>query len=754
LNNFPQLIVRFRFAVLALVVALTAFFTFQLKYLEVDSNIVDALPETDTVVQRFRAVGESFGSNEIGLVIIQNDNNVFLPQTLAHIQQVTDTLSGMEGIIRVTSLTNLTNFNTTDDAFEVDDLISDWPKNEADAEALKNEITANAMVVGTIVSEDATAAVVLFNFESGSDIKATATLVRQKIEALNLPEEVYFAGSTFLTGYVADMIRTDMARLIPIAFLLISFILFISFRSARGVILPILTAALAILWAIGTFVALGLKLSMVSNNVPIIILAVGSAYAIHVVNRVNQSLESDASKAIIESLKMIAIPVVLTALTTMVGFLSFVLGAYLSMIRDFGLLAALGTIYSAALALVFIPALLSLFSKNHEREPETDIRERKPFMYRIFLKPIYQSVTLHPKRILAIWVALFGLGVIGVFQLQRSVSVADYFKKSHPANKADRVMEAKFGGSKPLFVVFKGDVQSPELLNGMKNLSTYLLASDYVTSAQSVADVVTRLYRALGGETDIPEEKAYVEQLWFMLGQQDLSQLITEDLDQALIIAKFNNYGQAHIEDFNAYVAEYLKAHPSESYTIEISGMPYVNQRLDQSLVRSQLTSLLVAIVLVVALVSLIFKSVIEGLYASIPIIATIAILYGVMGLTGIPLNVVTVLVASVAMGIGIDYAIHYISHFNDALKRGFELNNAVEEAVMISGKAILINFISVSAGFMVLVFSDLMPMVYFGVLIALSMLGSSMGALTLLPAALILGKKRKFRIHTKSENT
>jgi predicted RND superfamily exporter protein len=753
LNNFPQLIVRFRFAVLALVVALTAFFTFQLKYLEVDSNIVDALPETDTVVQRFRAVGESFGSNEIGLVIIQNDNNVFLPQTLAHIQQVTDTLSGMEGIIRVTSLTNLTNFNTTDDAFEVDDLISDWPKNEADAEALKNEITTYTMVVGTIVSEDATAAVVLFNFESGSDIKATATLVRQKIEALNLPEEVYFAGSTFLTGYVADMIRTDMARLIPIAFLLISFILFISFRSARGVILPILTAALAILWAIGTFVALGLKLSMVSNNVPIIILAVGSAYAIHVVNRVNQSLESDASKAIIESLKMIAIPVVLTALTTMVGFLSFVLGAYLSMIRDFGLLAALGTIYSAALALVFIPALLSLFSKNHEREPETDIRERRPFMYRIFLKPIYETVTLHPKRILAIWVALFGLGVIGVFQLQRSVSVADYFKKSHPANKADRVMEAKFGGSKPLFVVFKGDVQSPELLNGMKNLSTYLLASDYVTSAQSVADVVTRLYRALGGETDIPEEKAYVEQLWFMLGQQDLSQLITEDLDQALIIAKFNNYGQAHIEDFNAYVAEYLKAHPSESYTIEISGMPYVNQRLDQSLVRSQLTSLLVAIVLVVALVSLIFKSVIEGLYASIPIIATIAILYGVMGLTGIPLNVVTVLVASVAMGIGIDYAIHYISHFNDALKRGFELNNAVEEAVMISGKAILINFISVSAGFMVLVFSDLMPMVYFGVLIALSMLGSSMGALTLLPAALILGKKRKFRIHTKSEN-
>jgi predicted RND superfamily exporter protein len=181
--------------------------------------------------------------------------------------------------------------------------------------------------------------------------------------------------------------------------------------------------------------------------------------------------------------------------------------------------------------------------------------------------------------------------------------------------------------------------------------------------------------------------------------------------------------------------------------------MPYVNAQLDKSLVKSQLTSLIIAVILVIALVSLIFKSLLEGLYASVPIIATIAVLYGVMGLTGIPLNVVTVLVASVAMGIGIDYSIHYITHFNSALHREFELNNAVEEAIMISGKAILINFISVSAGFLILIFSDLMPMVYFGVLIALSMLGSSMGALTLLPAILLLGKRKRLLKEVRNQN-
>lgn len=187
----------------------------------------------------------------------------------------------------------------------------------------------------------------------------------------------------------------------------------------------------------------------------------------------------------------------------------------------------------------------------------------------------------------------------------------------------------------------------------------------------------------------------------------------------------------------------WFKAHTSDDYTVEITGMPFVNEQLDKSLIRSQLASLAIAIVLVIALVSLMFSSFIKGLYASLPIISTIAILYGIMGLTGIPLNIVTVLVASIAMGIGIDYSIHFISHFNHSLKKYRAVQPAIEETMLFSGKAIMINFISVSAGFLVLVFSELVPMIYFGVLIALSMLGSSMGALTLLPAIILIENKR-----------
>ena len=168
--------------------------------------------------------------------------------------------------------------------------------------------------------------------------------------------------------------------------------------------------------------------------------------------------------------------------------------------------------------------------------------------------------------------------------------------------------------------------------------------------------------------------------------------------------------------------------------------MPYVMVQMDKSLVKSQITSLLIAVILVITVISLMFRSLREGIYASLPILATIAILYGFMGYTGIPLNIATVLVASVAMGIGIDYSIHFISHFNHQFKKSEDINEALKETMLISGKTIFVNFISVAAGFSVLVFSDLIPMVYFGILIALSMFGSSMGALTLLPATILKG--------------
>ncbi len=747
MEKFSTLIVKYRWFVLIAVFLVTAFFSYQFKFLEVDSNVIDALPKDDPIVQQFKDIGKRFGGTEIGMVIIESEN-VFRSEVLQHIEQVTDTLSEIEGLFSVTSISNLMNFNVEGDNFEVDNLINrnKWPETESEAEEARDRITNDKLIAGNIVSKDGKATIVLFTYQDEIDINKVSSEIIEKIESLQLPEKIYFAGGTFMTKYVADVIAQDMVKLIPIAFLLIAVILYLSFHSIRGVILPLLTAGLSIVWAIGTFILMGLKLSMVSNNVPIIILAVGSAYAIHVLNRINQFKEKDPKNAVAKALPLIVLPVILTALTTMIGFLSFIFGAYLSMIRDFGLLAALGTFYAGFLAVIFVPALLAVIPIKENKSKEGMLSTKgKSFLNNYVLTPLYKIVVSNPSRVLGIWILLIVAGVSGIFMLKRSVSVSNYFKADHPVSVSNIIMDEKFGGSTPVFIVFNGDIQSPELLKSMVNVQEYLKASPYITNTQSVADIVLKLNEALSGEDKIPDEKGKIEQLWFLLGQnENISQLVTEDLDQAIIIAKFNSIGQSEITVFDENIQGYLAEHSSENFSVEVTGMPYVNVQMDKSLVSSQIASLIIAIILVITVISFLFRSFRQGIFAGLPIIATIAILYGFMGLTGIPLNIATVLVASVAMGIGIDYSIHFVSHFNHAIKKYDQVNEALKDTMLISGKAIFVNFISVSAGFSMLVFSDLMPMVYFGILIALSMLGASMGALTLLPATILLDYKKR----------
>ncbi len=388
------------------------------------------------------------------------------------------------------------------------------------------------------------------------------------------------------------------------------------------------------------------------------------------------------------------------------------------------------------LALSFVPAMLSVLPSTSRKDAKRGIAERKSKMKKYLLLPISKMVINHSRRVIIIWALLFAVSLFGVFILKRNVTATGYFKSNHPYSIAEEIMTEKLGGSKPVFVVFKGNMQSPELLKSMLETEEYMKQTSYISSTQSVADVVAMLNGALGGEAKIPDTESMIGQLWFILGQQEsLNRLVTPELDKGIIIGKYIDNGSNDIKDFNKLMQAYFEENRSDDFSVEITGMPFVNGQLDRSLLYSQIFSLILAIIFVVAIVSIMFQSFIKGIIASTPIIATIGILYGIMGLTGIPLNIVTVLVASIAIGIGIDYSIHFISHFNHSVRRLNSVHAAIEETIVISGRAIIINFISVSAGFLVLVFSNLVAMVYFGILIALSMLGASMGALTLLPA-------------------
>jgi len=754
MGNIFKNILKFKWIIILLVLAITVFLALQIPHIKINSDVVSSLPDNDKDAVLLKKIGAKFGGNKTGMVIIESEN-LFTSDVIRHIQQITDTLKEIEGVSSVTSLTSIMDIKEGENGMEIGQLINEdnLPDSPAEFAILKERVLSNDNFRGIIVSEDGTTTIVVFSFSDDADIQSLANIVKERIDLLKLPEKIYYAGSPMLITSIASLISEDLTRLLPVAFLLISLVLFLGFRSVRGVIIPLITATLAIIWVIGIMSLTGSEISMVSNNIPIVLLAVGTAYAIHVLNRIDQVKETP-DKAIILALTYVTVPVILAALTTITGFVSFIFGSYLNMIRDFGIYTALGTFIALTLSLILVPALISAFPGKSPSKKVEGKMNGNSFFLRYFQSPLHNLLFNHSKAILLVWIVLIIVSLGGIFLIKRNVDVRNYFRKENPTRIAEDIMTKKFGGTKPVFVLFKGDVQSPEFLNTMLRTEEYMKKSPGVVATQSVAGVIAEINGAFGEGRKIPEEKEMIEQLWFLLdGNENMQKFVSEDLDEAIIISRFLSPENSEKIEFKEYMMNFINKNSTSDCTIEITGMPFIEATMERSLLNSQVGSLAIAILIVIIIVSIILRSFSSGIYAAIPIISTIIILFGFMGYTGIPLNIATVLVASIAMGIGIDYSIHVITHFNSHLSEGTTISKALDETIRISGKAILINVISVSAGFLVLLFSEMVPLQYFGLLISLSMVGSGLSALTFLPVIMILAHRNQKQSTYKAEN-
>ena len=730
----------------------TLFFGNEIRSLKIDADIVRSLPDKDPDAKLLKKIGKNFGGNNMGVIILETDN-IYQTSVLKHIQIITDTLANIDGITTVSSLTNIINIKGGDYGIEIGKLVDEYelPESPKDFQLLRNNILNNEMYKGSIVSEDETSTLIIFSLDNDSDVTTVAKNVIQKTEALNLPEKLYYIGSPMLVTYISDLMRKDLTNLLPLAFLVIAFILFLSFRSISGVLLPLLIAFISIIWSLGSMAFLGIKMSMISNNIPIILLAIGSAYTIHVINRINKVSQSKKTDVISTALAFVLIPLILAALTTIIGFVSFIFGAYLSMIVNFGIFTALGTLFASLLSIFFVPSILEAV---HYKSKKTIKQSENSFLTNYFLKPINALLIKKPKTILVFWMVLIAISIVGMSSIKRSVDIQEYFKKDNPTRLAENIMIEKFGGTKPIFVHFKANMQSPKVLKTMIQTSEHMEKSPDVYTSMSIAKLIAEINLNITNTRGIPNKIEQIEQLWFLLeGNEVLNRFVNEDLTEGIIISKFKSPDNESKKEFANYMREFIANNSSEDCKIEITGMPFVDITMDQSLINSQIGSILIAILFVIILVGIILRSWISGLYASIPIIATIILLFGFMGLSGISLNIATVLVASVALGIGIDYSIHIISHFNESYKKSQDLYASIQESILISGNAIIINVISVSAGFLILVFSEMVPLQYFGLLIALSMISSCLGALTLLPSILILMNRNKSKKNIQNES-
>jgi len=594
-ENISKGIVAKKWLIIALVLIGTLFFGNEIRSLKIDADIVRSLPDEDPDAKLLKKIGKNFGGNNMGVIILETDN-IYQTSVLEHIQIITDTLANIDGITTVSSLTNIINIKGGDYGIEIGKLVDEYelPESPKDFQLLRNNILNNEMYKGSIVSEDETATLIIFSLDNNSDVNTVAKNVIKKTEALNLPEKLYYIGSPMLVTYISDLMRNDLTNLLPLAFLVIAFILFLSFRSISGVLLPLLIAVISIVWSLGSMAFLGIKMSMISNNIPIILLAIGSAYTIHVINRINKVSQSKKTDVISTALAFVLIPLILAALTTIIGFVSFIFGAYLNMIVDFGIFTALGTLFASLLSIFFVPSILEAV---HYKSKKTIKQSENSFLTHYFLKPINALLIKKPKTILVFWMVLIAISIVGMSSIKRSVDIQEYFKKDNPTRLAENIMIEKFGGTKPIFVHFKGNMQSPKILKTMIQTSEYMEKSPDVYTSMSIAKLIAEINLNITNTRGIPNKSEQIEQLWFLLeGNEVLNRFVNEDLTEGIIISKFKSPDNESKKEFAKYMREFIAANSSEDCKIEITGMPFVDITMDQSLINSQIGSILIAI--------------------------------------------------------------------------------------------------------------------------------------------------------------
>ena len=261
MNKLAKFILRYRRVIIILVVVLTGFTGYQITKMQINSDVISSLPDDDPDAALLKRVATQFGSNMMGMVILESDD-IFQTETLEHVLQITEMIEGMDGIISVNSLTNIIDISEIGIGNLVD--IYDLPDTEEELRALKERVFSKEMYKGSIVSEDGTATLIVFSLSEDANIEEVANAVMEKTQAMDLPETLYYAGSPMMVTSIAKLISSDLTFLLPIAFLLIALILALFFKTVRGVLLPLITVVIAIVWTLGIMALLGYKYPIIS----------------------------------------------------------------------------------------------------------------------------------------------------------------------------------------------------------------------------------------------------------------------------------------------------------------------------------------------------------------------------------------------------------------------------------------------------------------------------------------------------------
>ncbi len=750
-TGFANLVIRVRWIIIALFVAITAYFALQLPKSEMDTEMKNQLPKDLPTRLNLNKIEELFGGTDMAMIVLSAED-ISRPSTLSRLEKLSDGMTEVEECQRVVSPFTAKDLKGTGGDMVVEPAIPAIPENVQEQTELRDRLAKNPLVHGNLISKDFKYAVSICFLSPKASDEVLVPRLRQLIEDNPGDGEAMVGGMPVTRVSLTQDMRKDMRRFLPIGLVIMLIFLLVCFRQARGVVLPFVMTVMAIVVSMGLIPLMGWKIHTVTILLPVILLAVANDYGIHIVARYQEDnapgnhlgARELAHRGIVELTR----PVLATGITTIVGLLCL-LSHLILPAKQLGVLGAVGVFFAMVGSLLFIPAVLAVLPKAKPVYDAGAANQSTNALDR-GLAWIARAIPGHTKGILVAAVAVSAVVGLGATKIVVDTNPMSFYERSEPIWRSTHLLNEHLGGWAGVSVVVDGDIKDPEVLRQIDGLEKHLAKHELVGTTSSLANVLRKMNVVMhDGDPKfdrVPETRELVAQyllLYSMSGdEKDFEKLVDFSYEHAQVMAKVTDSGTRAATEVLAYTREYLKQNQLDDKTMA-GGLLDVMADMVHHIVWGQIVSLGLAAVLVTGVVSLLMGSLAAGLMAVSPLMLALAMIFGVMGFLGIELNLVTALLSSIMIGVGIDYSIHFLWRYKDERALGLDPAPAIEKTMITTGRGIVFNGLSVVVGFSVLIVSAFYPVRFFGLLVAISILASLVAALVIVPAIALVVRPR-----------
>ncbi|MBT4363419.1 MAG: RND family transporter [Desulfobacteraceae bacterium] len=771
MKTLSGIIIKFAPLFIILNIAITCFFAYQLPKVKTNNELDKFLPENNQMIIINDYLKENYGSgNAMFLAIEAREGTIYKKSILKKIAQLTEDLEMLDNVEEVTSLSNVDNIVGVEDGMEVDPIFD--PYEDIDEDVLSNvkkALDSWDFYKGNIINKKANATAIIIEFPKLADIETKAVLHTDITKLMNrshFPEaNLYLAGRPSLEVEMGNYMYEDLKATIPFVIIVLIIVLFLSFRSFSGVFFPMLCVIIATVNSMGLMGYLGIEISLMGTIIPVTLTAVGSAYSIHVVRYYFIAIKTGISKkeAVEETFKNVGLSVILAGVTTMCGFGSLSTSS-VTPIKEFGIFVAVGTGVALLVSLTFIPPLILFFVKSGRPEKinPDKVKDRLSFIERL----IYQTTRIvmrNYRAVIVFGVILVILSIISSTRLVSYNNMIEDFPKDSKIRIANNWINNNFTGTTDISILLTGkndSIKEPEVLRQIENLQNFVEEKyPFVTKSVSIADFIKRMNVAMNANNPefdkIPSSKELIAQYLLLYSTSgdpdDFDPYVDYDYKEARILfMSTRSRSTENLEVLNG-IKEYTDKHIGPDLKVQISGNAAITNTLSKLIMKGLLTSIIASMIVVFLLMTFIYRSIFGGILSVLPLSLAILINFAIMPIFGIPLNIPTSIVGSVAVGVGIDYAIHYINNARLNAGNYYTIDELYLHTSTTSGTSIFFNALAVTAGFLVLLFSNFIPFTTLGFLVALTMVTSALGSLIFIPAILKVYKPKFIKLKTNA---